>query len=220
MINATIAETQPVYAEGLFTMLSQMTGLHLNRSTNSYQELLDLLRTDSADLLLLDAELNDSIKEEQLIHQLRKEFPELKIILFGKSLDLGHLPRLRRAGLDAYLHKNISCQELLKAISIVVNGGHYLQESIRISLNCFCHDFGASDKKEDRKLTKRESEILGLIVEEYTNQEIAKQLFISIPTVESHRKKLIEKLGVKNTAGLVREAIYRHWYRTENYGKP
>ncbi|AEE48492.1 LuxR C-terminal-related transcriptional regulator [Haliscomenobacter hydrossis] len=212
MVKITIAETQPVFAEGIIKMLSHSAGLHLNRLTTSYPELLQTLKTNATDLLLLDAELNTTLTEERLICQIKKEFPRLKIVLFSKNLSVGFLPRLRRAGLEAYLSKNITCQELKKAIFTVLGGSGYLQESLSVALNSFNAEIDSISKIEDRRLTKREQQILGLIVEEYTNQEIAEELFISIPTVETHRKNLILKMGVRNTAGLVREAILRRCY--------
>jgi two-component system, NarL family, response regulator NreC len=220
MIKITIAETQPVFAEGITKMFSQLAELHLNQLTDSYPDLLQILRTDPTDLLLLDAELDATISEELLITRIKEEFPKLKIVLFGKTLNLGFLPRLRRAGLNAYLSKNITCQELRKAIFTVLGGKAYLQESLSASLNSFCTELDLKSRKNDRQLTKRELQILTLIVEEYTNQEIADQLFISIPTVETHRKNLISKMGVKNTAGLVREAILRRSYQGFYHGFP
>jgi DNA-binding NarL/FixJ family response regulator len=218
MIKITIAETQPVYAEGLSKMLSTVTGLHLNSLTTGYQELLKTLQNEATDLLLLDAELNTNFSELLLIRQIKKEFPQLKIILFGRITCLSILFKLRKMGLDAYLYKDVSCQEFVQAILAVMNGHAYLQESISKALNCFGNSVYSKAKKN--AITKREQEILELIVDEYTNQEIAQQLYISIPTVETHRKNLLLKMGVKNTAGLVREAILRQGYPFTPHGKP
>lgn len=218
MIKVTIAETQPVFAEGIMKMLSQVAGLHLNRLISCSKKLRDTLRSETTDLLILDADLNTYNSEQILIQQLKKDFPCLKIILFGNMNSLGSLSRLFRVGLNAYLCRDISCNELIQAVTTVLQEKKYLQETISAALNCFCTD--STYNYPPFKITKREQEILELIVEEYTNQEIAAQLYISIPTVETHRKNLVSKMGVKNTAGLVREAILRHWYPRLSHGKP
>lgn len=218
MIKITIAETQPVFAEGLSKMLSSVAGLHLNQLTTCYQELLKVLENQATDLLLLDAELNTNFSEVLLVRQLKNEFPRLKIILFGQMTSLSILQKLRTIGLDAYLYRDVSCQEFLQAIAAVLKGKGYLQETFIAALNCFCSSPQPKFKKAG--ITKREQEILELIVEEYTNQEIADRLYISIPTVETHRKNLLLKMGVKNTAGLVREAILRQGYPFTTHGKP
>jgi DNA-binding NarL/FixJ family response regulator len=220
MIKITVAETQPVYAEGIIKILSQSMGLQLHHLTHCYQGLLSFLKDCTTDLLLLDAELNCSLPEEKFISCIKKEFPNLKIILFGKTANLSVLPKLRRVGLDGYLTKNISAIELQKAIFTIMGGSGYLQESLSAAFNHFSTEIVTKQKKSENKITKREQQILGMIIEEYTNQEIAEELFISLPTVETHRKHLILKLGVKNTAGLVREAILTQWYDLFHHGFP
>lgn len=218
MFNVTIAETQPVYAEGLSKMLSQFPGLHLNQLTFCSQDLSRILKNEATDLLLLDAELSASNTCVSLICRLKEEFPTLKIIMIGNIKNIGLLPKLYRSGIDCYLCKDVTCHEFTKAVTAVLQEEKYLQESISSALSWFY--VNTLHKNDSFKLTNREQQVLELIIEEYTNQEIANQLYISLPTVETHRKNLVTKLGVKNTAGLVREAILRRWYPRFPHGKP
>lgn len=217
MIKITIAETQPVFAEGIVKMLSQISGLQLNQLTSSYNELVNTLNNYATDLLLLDAELNPSLTKETLIQRLKSQFPKLKIILFCNITSMGVVTKMRRAGLEALLSKNVNVEELLTAITTVLDGKAYLEKSLNIKLVGFFEEC-PKRKSTARTLTKREHEILRLIIEECSNKEIAQNLYISIPTVETHRRNLIDKLGVKNTAGLVREAIFGRLY-TGFYGE-
>jgi DNA-binding NarL/FixJ family response regulator len=101
-----------------------------------------------------------------------------------------------------YLLKDVSPEILLKAIETVHNGEQFLKEDFKTQLLN-----SLSGNESNHLITRREKEILKLIVEENTNQEIAGKLFLSLRTVENHRNNLLQKLQVKNTAGLVKIAI-------------
>lgn len=109
-------------------------------------------------------------------------------------------------GASGYLLKNTGKTELATAITTVLKGDNYLPQNIReILLN---ESIGKGNSSYFiPKLTSREKEILDLIIKEFTTKEMANALFISVKTVEAHRSNLIQKLGVKNTAGLVRVAF-------------
>jgi DNA-binding NarL/FixJ family response regulator len=113
-----------------------------------------------------------------------------------------------RNGASGYLLKNAGKATLLKAIDAVQRGNTYIDESLK---NNLLEESLTGRRRSmfEIPLTKREKEILKLIAEEHTNQEIADKLFVSLRTVEAHRLNLTQKLGVKNTAGLVKEAMKR-----------
>jgi DNA-binding NarL/FixJ family response regulator len=115
------------------------------------------------------------------------------------------LKKYFRDATDGVLLKSVEAGELLSAIDKSLAGEKYIQKKLQDTV--FNNWLSPAIKRTNQKLTAREKEILQLIVEEYTSKEIADKLFIGHCTAETHRLNLIQKLGVKNTAGLVREAI-------------
>ena len=114
--------------------------------------------------------------------------------------------KMLKAGADAFINKDTGKDELLKAIDKVMNGEKYI--SPEISGNLFLH---LNDKKVintdiEKHLTKREIEIIGYIADGLTNNEIATKLFLSTVTVDTHRKNILAKLHLKNTASLIKYA--------------
>ena len=119
-----------------------------------------------------------------------------------------YILKVLEAGATGYLLKDAGTAEMLTAVRTVAKGNTYYSQSV--SSVIIQHLTNPQQSKKEKKgipLTKRELEVLRLIAEEYTNPEIAKELFISIRTVDTHRRNLLEKLQVKNTAGLVKYAM-------------
>lgn len=142
---------------------------------------------------------------------IKKQFPFLRIILLRDHAEGISIKKCFQQNIDGFLLKTVEPDELLAALRSVAKGEPYIQHSMRMTVLDWLLPRPA--KTERCKLTEREQEILRLIVDEYTSKEIATKLFISTCTVETHRLNLIQKLGVKNTAGLVREALHRNIYR-------
>jgi len=119
-----------------------------------------------------------------------------------------YIKEVLKEGASGYILKNTDHEELLTAIKAVSNGQQYYSQSVtQTMMNSFAKKKNTSNDLINVKISKREKEILALIIKEYTAQEIAKLLFISLHTVETHRSNLMSKLGVRNSAGLVRVAL-------------
>src|SRR5690606_10173588 len=112
-----------------------------------------------------------------------------------------------RIGCSGYILKNTDVKQLVFAIKEVYKGETYIQPDLKEQMINNMLQFKNSAKMLQPKLTVREKEVLALIVEEYTNQEIAEKLSLSLRTVENHRFSIMNKLDVKNSVGLVRAAI-------------
>ncbi|RYF93634.1 MAG: response regulator transcription factor, partial [Chitinophagaceae bacterium] len=160
------------------------------------------------DVLLLDVHLGD-INEEDLIKEIRIIRPDLKIIYLTMMRGTRFIHKLSKHGIQGYVLKNASIGELKTAIIAVAGGGEYYSKEINIAdaEQDFRFTITLDDRKVDEILSKREIEILTLICKEFSNADIAARLFLSISTVETHRKNLIAKLGVNNTVGLVKFAL-------------
>ena len=163
------------------------------------------LKTNIFDLVLLDINLPDG-NGIVACKTLLEKHQNLRIIALTNFEDSIFIKQILKNGAMGYLLKNTSKNELTQAIIDVNNGKRYLPKNINdILLN---DSIGIENSNSFiPKLTIREKEILTLIVQEFITEEIAGKLFISKKTVESHRSNLIQKLGVKNVAGLVRVAI-------------
>jgi two-component system response regulator NreC len=148
------------------------------------------------------------LSEEVIIQGVRKLKPGLKVIYLTMMRGTRNVHRLMNYSIQGYLLKNASVEELLNAIRLVHNGGTYFSKEIDVNAGpVFHNNISLEDAKVSQILSKREIEILKLVCMEYSNAKIARELFLSVSTVETHRKNLISKLGVTNTVGLVKFAI-------------
>lgn len=178
---------------------------------SNLENLPQLLEAEQPDLLWLDGTLA-GLKEIDLIALLRKKSPNTKILLFGSGETVPEIKKYFKQGIHAYLPKTATIAEIHLAVEAAITGNLYVPASLNRTFNTWLTD-PVRKKTPGHKLTQRENEVLQLIVEEHTTNEIAKKLFISQCTVETHRVNLIQKLGVKNTAGLVRVAFEAGLYR-------
>jgi DNA-binding NarL/FixJ family response regulator len=146
---------------------------------------------------------------EELIQRIRSIKPALKIIYLTLMRGTRFIHRLMKFGIQGYILKSAPFEDLVQAIETVAAGGTSYSKDVDITVKEDDHrqTLIVDDKKIDEILTKREIEILKLVCKEYSNSEIAEKLFLSVGTVETHRKNLIAKLGVNNTVGLVKFAL-------------
>lgn len=207
MISVFIVEDHEMYLEGLSLLLNKQDGISVTGTATNASSLLEQLPSLNADILLLDVHLPD-MGEEELVKKIREARPGQKLIYLTLMRGTRYIHKLTRHNIQGYILKNAPVDELMNAIREVYKGGTYFSKEIDILGN---DDFRSTITLEDRKagevLSKREIEILKLICKEFSNAEIAEKLFLSISTIETHRKNLIAKLGVNNTVGLVRFAL-------------
>ena len=213
-VKTLIADDHPIFLEGLKCVLNQ-EAFHfikvIDIATNGL-EAYQKVKQQQPDLLLIDMNM-PQMDGTEVIKRLKKEGFDIKVLV----LSMYDQPRLIRtafkAGADAYLLKSKAPEELKKAITALQNQetyfGHgvYLNETGRRKRFKQGVPYERSDQYvSQHMLTKRELEILHLIAEAHSNKEIGKRLFISDQTVGVHRKNIMRKLGVTNTAGLIKAA--------------
>ncbi|MEO5996631.1 MAG: response regulator transcription factor [Chitinophagaceae bacterium] len=207
MIRIYITEDQEMYLEGLALLLNKQDTLHVGGTSRNGTDLLSHLPSTEIDVLLLDVHLPD-INEESLIKTIRELQPDLKIIYLTMMRGTRNVHKLLKYNIQGYILKNAPLHELLNAIHLVFNGGTYFTREVDIRKeNDFMNDISLENKSIEEILSKREIEILILVCKEYSNTQIAEKLFLSVSTVETHRKNLIARLGVNNTVGLVKYAL-------------
>lgn len=207
MISLFITDDHELYLEGLSLLLVKQQGIEIKGTAKNGQCLIEQLPSLDVDILLLDVNLPD-IEEEALLKKIRQIKPDQKIIYLTLMRGTRYIHKLTKHKVHGYVLKNASLNELMDAINIVYNNGTYFSKDIDvITNNDFRHTITIDDRKVEDILSKREIEVLKLVCKEFSNAEIAEKLFLSISTIETHRKNLISKLGVTNTVGLVKFAI-------------
>jgi len=208
MIRVFITDDHEMYLEGLALLLGKQESIEVVGTALSGKDLLSRVKDIQTDILLLDVYLPD-IGEEELLQSIRAVRQDLKIIYLTLLRGTRYIHKLTRHHIQGYVLKNASLEELVTALHAVSDGGSYFSKDINIGDRDedFRNTITIEDKQIDEILSRRELEVLKLICREYSNAEIADKLFLSVSTVETHRKNLIAKLGVNNTVGLVKFAL-------------
>jgi DNA-binding NarL/FixJ family response regulator len=198
MIRVFIVDDHPMVVEGIRSILLQLPQIEVAGHAMSAASCQGYFVNNTADLILLDINLPDQSGVE-VCRTLLKRKPEVKIIALTNFDQLTYLQSMKDAGAKGYLLKNSSSIDIEKAITSVMSGKEFWlgRDNVRESIQ----------DHNQMLLTRREVEVLKLIAEGLTNHEIAEKLFVSDSTVDSHRKNLLSKLQVKNTASLVRVAL-------------
>ncbi|PIB34164.1 hypothetical protein BFP72_01325 [Reichenbachiella sp. 5M10] len=204
-IEILIVDDHKMFLEGLSSILSSEEHIHVAAILTEGREALAYLDRHHVDLVMTDismpimdgVELNAALKKHPVCP---------KTLVVSTESNPPTIQKLIKGGADGYLLKNAEKKELLTAIERIAEGGKYFSKEVQ---DKYTESLFATVPKVNvhAELSKREKEILSLIVEEYTAHEIAEKLFISQHTVNTHRKNLLSKLGVKNTAGLVKHTI-------------
>jgi len=200
MIKVFIVDDHPLVIEGIKGLLQGEETCLVIGSANYGLEALELFRRDTPEVVLLDINLPD-INGIDLCERIKKEFPALKVLGISTFKERSYITRLMEKGASGYVLKNVDKEELIEAIRQVAAGRMYFSMEAATAITT------QRSSSQVPILTSREKEILMLISEGLTNKEIADQLYISPLTVDSHRKNLLAKFTVKNTAALVKLGI-------------
>ncbi len=201
MIRVYIVEDHNVVVEGLRALLQSEADISIVGSAGTAAECLEFFASHTADVLLMDINLPDMSGVDlcQLIKSRYKNVMVLGLSTFSQGI---YMKKLMENNASGYLLKNITRQELIDGIRTANSGGVYFSfEAGKIYKNTL------EKSSQQPVLTKREKEIVKLVAEGLTNAQISKQLFISVDTVDTHRKNLYTKLNINNTAMLIRYAI-------------
>ncbi|RFS21327.1 DNA-binding response regulator [Chitinophaga silvatica] len=206
-IKIAIIDDHLMVINGLKAMLAGAPDMDVIFECQDGNKLLEHLATLQPNVILMDIQLPD-ISGVELCKTISRKYPDVRVIALTSHDDSHYVRQMLRNGAAGYLLKNTDYNTLLKAIRDVNEGKQYLDNQIQQNL---IHEAitGQRVSKYEIPLTKREVEVLKYIGEALSNQEIAEKLYISLRTVETHRFNITQKLGVKNTASLVKEAIKR-----------
>lgn len=206
MIRIAITDDHPLVLAGLQDMLKPFDDVRVGGLYTTGEALLSGLETDQPDVLLLDIQLPDK-KGWELTSIITERYPLIKILAVTSFDATGYVRSMMRSGCKGYLLKNTDRETLIKAIRLVYEGEEYIEPVIKEQMLQNIMHFKKAVKNDVPVLTRREKEILKLIIEENTSQQIADTLCLSLRTVENHRFNIQQKLQVKNTVGLIKIAI-------------
>ncbi|UAY57388.1 response regulator transcription factor [Arachidicoccus terrestris] len=205
MASLLIVDDHPMVIAGLQQLLSGIDFVTVTATATSAIDAMAQLKAIPTDIVLLDINLPD-INGIDLCKKIKTTFPDIKIVGLSTFSERSYILRMIDNGASGYLIKSASVEEIEKALRTVLDGNLYLSLSMEHMLKPSTGlQVGALPA-----LTRREKEVLQLIADGKTNAQIAQELFISPLTVDSHRKNLLTKLDVHNTAGLIRLAIEQH----------
>ncbi|WP_018628767.1 response regulator [Niabella aurantiaca] len=202
MIHVFIVDDHPIVIEGLRAVIDKLDDHEVTGTAGNAVEAVGLLKEVPADVVLLDINLPD-VSGIDLCKKIRKEFPEKKILGISTFSERSYISRMIENGALGYLIKSASAVEIAEAIASVMQGRLYMSLNIEHLLR------PSSVILPDAlpNLTRREKEVLQYIAEGLTNNQIAEKIFVSPSTVDTHRKNMITKLEVSNTAALIRFAV-------------
>ena len=209
-IKVIIADDHQIFIEGIRALVRDSDKVSLVGEATSGDQLLLLLNEKEADVILMDVNM-PRLNGIEATAKLKNKFPELKVLGLTMVEDARQISDMMKAGASGYLLKTTGKQELIDAITKVYEGQRYLSNEVSLKLidrmltNEAPAVYGYTERQP--QITKREQEIIKLIAQELTNDQIARKLNNSPMTIITHRKNLLRKLGVKNTAGLVKYAV-------------
>lgn len=195
-----LTDDHAILLGGLIKILSAEDDFEVVGSAGSVKATLDDLTQKNVDLLISDYNLPDD-DGLALVRRVKLKYPAMKIIVLSMHDEAHLIKEILKEGVDGYILKKDSHQELVNAVRAVKNDKVYLSSDVNSMLMK-----GLNSNSEQKLLTDREREILKLIAKEYTNKQMAEELFISERTVETHRKNIFRKTGTNNLVGLIKFA--------------
>lgn len=204
--NIILADDHKLFLEGLIRLITQEKDLHILYYANNGKLIMNYLDqhpAEQVDLVITDISMPD-IDGITLNNYIKEKRPEIGTLVVSMHTDSNMIDMLIQNNVDGFLSKNADSDELLQAVKMILKGEKYFSEAVKQE---YLKSVFNREKETLEMLTSREKDVLKLIAEEYTTQEIADKLFLSKHTIESYRKTLILKLKVRNLAGLTRYAV-------------
>jgi two-component system, NarL family, response regulator DegU len=201
-----IADDHTIFRKAMATLLQTFVRVAKVKDAENGKELIALVKQERPDIVLLDLQM-PVMDGSETCEYLYNKFPDVKVIVLSMHDSERYILHMMDLGARAFLFKNVEPDELEKAIYAVADKDFYHNEFIASILRKKHQERKQASKPEFvQELTDREREIMILICQEYSTKEISNRLSISERTVENHRAKVMEKIGVKNIVGVVRYA--------------
>lgn len=202
-----LVDDHHLFGQSLYSLLIQMPDVQHITVFKRGQEVLDFLENNEADVVLSDLQMPE-MNGIELTTQIHQHFPEVRVLILTIDDEPHKIRQAIAAGASGYLLKDTDRAELEEAIRKLYQKLPYYSEKV-LKIITTNHDDKKLINNELSQISSREIEVLKLIAMEYSTNEVADKLFVSVNTIESHRKSLMKKLDVKNVVGLIKFAM-RH----------
>ncbi|HTF16752.1 MAG TPA: response regulator transcription factor [Chryseolinea sp.] len=208
-IKVLLVDDHQIIRDGIKYMLGNTPDMEVSGSVSSGEDSINEVRENRPDLILMDI-IMEGMTGIEATRWIKGFDPTIKVILLTKEIRKEYISAGIKSGVDGYLPKDVDENTLVEALRTVHKGNRYFNDAV---MKLVFEDFFTQEKLKSSNiklpddLTKREYEVLGLVAGGNTNKELADMLFISIKTVETHKTHIMEKLGLKNSAELIKYAI-------------
>lgn len=206
-INIYLADDHTLFRKGLIRLLKSFKNIGEIKEAVNGKELMKLVAHQEPDVVLVDLHMPVAGGEE-VCRWMESKHPQVKVVMLTMEDSEEYIQRLVSLGAHAYISKSAQPEEVEQAINSVIEHDFYHNVMVTQALRNFTRQVGKT-RQDTPQFTDREIDIIRLICEEYTMKQIAKRLEISDKTVQNHRATIMDKMNVKNTAGLVKFAFTR-----------
>ena len=210
-IKVLLADDHAVLRAGLKTLFEAQPDIEVVAEAANGDEAVSKSLETAPDIILLDITM-PGLSSVEATRKIKERNPELKILVLTMHEDESYLHQMLHAGADSYVPKKAADSELLSAIRATYRGEHFIHSSMTVNIVEEIRSKAPVKQTETREndgLSDREREVLGLVAQGYTNQQIADRLFLSVKTIETYKSRIMEKLNLRNRVELVRFALQR-----------
>jgi len=206
-VKILLVDDHDIVRDGIRALLDNEVGFNIVAEAKNGVEALEACDKHDVQLVVMDINMPE-MDGIEATEKIKEKHPDIKFLALTMMDEDEHIRKMIKAGASGYILKSSDKDEFVDAITAILNGRHYFSEDTtkRVMMD-LVQSSAPKDEPDPNQITPREREVLKLIVDQYTNQQIADELNISIRTVDAHRRNLLDKTEAKNTAGLVTYAI-------------
>ncbi len=214
MPNILLADDHKIIRDGIISLLENEKDFNIIAEAENGFEVLDILKDETIDIVVMDISMPE-MNGIECTKEIKKLYPEIRVLILSMYNEEQYVNEVFNSGASGYILKNSGKEDLVDAIITVLTGKPYYSSEVT---ETYIRSLTMNTKKPSKnnaiikELSSREIEVLELIVNEFTNQEIAEKLNISIRTVDAHRRNLLNKIDARNTAGLVKFAVTNNMF--------
>ena len=205
-IRVLLADDHTLVRAGIRSLVQALSGIQVVAEAGDGREALSLIEAHQPDVAVLDIAM-PGLNGLEVAAQVADNFPYVRVIILSMHATEEYVLRALRAGAAGYLLKDADTTELELAIKAVTRGETYLSPAVSKHVTEYVRRVGEEAHSALERLTPRQREVLQLVAEGHTTQEIARMMNLSVKTVETHRTQLMERLDIHDIAGLVRYAV-------------
>jgi DNA-binding NarL/FixJ family response regulator len=206
-IKIVLADDHRIFRKGLKSLLSEKENIEVVAEADNGDEALEAAGKHKPEIVIMDIAM-PKMDGIEATRQIRERLPDTEVVILSMHAKKAYIDQVLKAGAKGYVLKDSDEENLLSAINTVHNGGYYLDSPIadQVLSDYFSDKSKSEIKKQSDPLSEREREVLRLLAEGHSNQEVANVLYISRKTVENHRANIVRKTGVQGQVGLTKYA--------------